>query len=126
MASRYHDFQLPALSPATSRMALRHGSKTNRTRSSLVAVDPGRSSFRLCSDDPLMRSTSGLPRFGPTSARASIAETTSRRAGITWRPAPGGPELTRSRGDIGFARSAPGTVDIVVVILWPGGVELEV
>jgi hypothetical protein len=43
----YHLLQLAALSPATSRIAERHGSKTNRMRTSLRPREPGRSSFRL-------------------------------------------------------------------------------
>jgi hypothetical protein len=34
---------------------------------------PGRSSLRLWMAEPLIRSTNGRPRFGPTSANASIA-----------------------------------------------------
>jgi hypothetical protein len=41
IACRYHCRELPDLSPATSRIAERHGSKAKETRSSLRAADPG-------------------------------------------------------------------------------------
>jgi hypothetical protein len=55
----YHLFQLPALSPATSRIAERHGSKTNRMRTSLRPRDPGRSSFRFAIFELVMVLTTG-------------------------------------------------------------------
>ena len=42
MASAYHRFHFPALSPATSSIADRHGSNTNKIRISLVPLEPGR------------------------------------------------------------------------------------
>jgi hypothetical protein len=46
---------------------------------SLGPLDPGRSSFGLCSRDPAIRSASGLPRDGPSSISRSIASATSLR-----------------------------------------------
>jgi hypothetical protein len=73
MAWQYQPDQLLALSPATRRIALRHGSKTNKIRTSVEPADPGESSLRLWMAEPLIRSTNGWPRFGPTSASALIA-----------------------------------------------------
>lgn len=56
----------PALSPATRRTALRCGAKTNRIRTSLAPAEPGRNSLRFCSLAPLIRSTKGRPRSGPS------------------------------------------------------------
>src|SRR2546423_723453 len=63
MAWRYQPDQLLALSPATSRITLRQGSKTNKTPTSVEPADPGRSSLRLWMAEPLIRSTNGWPRF---------------------------------------------------------------
>jgi hypothetical protein len=71
MASPYHCVQRPALSPATSRMLSRQGSKANRIR-----TVPGRSSLRLAIDDPWIVSTRGRPRPGPGQGR--------RRRGCRW------------------------------------------
>src|ERR1039457_7009984 len=55
MASWYQRVQFPALSPATSKMAWRCGSKMNRIRISVFPADPGRSSLRLCKLEPVIR-----------------------------------------------------------------------
>ncbi|CAO5163300.1 hypothetical protein FAIPA1_230032 [Frankia sp. AiPs1] len=47
IAVRYQPDQLPDLSPPTSRIAQRQGSKTNRTRISEEPAEPGLSSLRL-------------------------------------------------------------------------------
>lgn len=52
---RYHRVHCPALSPATSRIADRHGSNTNRIRISLRLVDGGRNSFRLAIREAVIR-----------------------------------------------------------------------
>jgi hypothetical protein len=61
------------LSPATSRIADRHGSKPNKTR---MFVYRGRSSFRFASVEPAKVSTSGRPSVGPYSASTSTAAST--------------------------------------------------
>jgi len=91
--------QRPDLPPATSSTALRTGSKMNKILTSLAPLDPGRSSFRLCSRDPAIRSASGLPRDGPSSISRSIASATSLRVtGSPERPAESLPVIKRSTG----------------------------
>jgi hypothetical protein len=51
----------------------------NRIRTSLWPLEPGRSSLRLCSRDPVIRSTSGRPKARPSSSSLSIAYETRRR-----------------------------------------------
>src|SRR5207247_5622295 len=58
----------PDLSPATRRIAERHGSKTSRMRTSLVPLEPGRSSFKFLIFEPVIVSTSGRPERGPGAA----------------------------------------------------------
>src|SRR6266566_4516263 len=79
IASRYHWSHRPDLSPATSSTALRAGSKMNKIRTSAVPLEPGRSSLRLCSRDPAIRSASGRPSAGPSSSSRSMASATSPR-----------------------------------------------
>lgn len=77
MAVLYHLFHFACLSPPTSRIALRLGSKTNRMRISLCPAEPGRSSFiDLTRRDPLILPTSGRLRFGPCSFNISNAART--------------------------------------------------
>src|SRR6266496_6662110 len=64
MASRYQRVQLPALSPATSKTARRCGSKMNRIRISVFPADPGRSSLRLRSLEPVIRFHRGAAERG--------------------------------------------------------------
>jgi hypothetical protein len=63
---------------ATNSTELRHGSNPNKIRISVAPTEPGRSSFMLRIDDPLIRSTGGQPRLGPPSPRASIVWTACR------------------------------------------------
>jgi hypothetical protein len=58
---RYHCDHRPDLSPATSRTADRHGSKTSKIRTSLRPADGGRNSFMLAIRDAVTVSTSGRP-----------------------------------------------------------------
>jgi hypothetical protein len=69
----YQAVHCPVLSPATNRTALRAGSKINKILISVLPADPGRNSFKLCRAEPLIRSTSGRPRLGPSSSSAVIA-----------------------------------------------------
>jgi hypothetical protein len=64
------------LSPATSKTARRCGSKMNRILISVFPADPGRSSFRLCKPEPVIRSTAGRPSAGPRSASNSTESRT--------------------------------------------------
>lgn len=50
---------------------MRTGSKMNKILTSLVPLEPGRSSFKLCSRDPAIRSTSGLPCIRDTRVTVS-------------------------------------------------------
>src|SRR5712691_6948235 len=65
IASRYHWSHRPDLSPATSSTALRAGSKMNKIRTSVVPLEPGRSSLRLCSRDPDPRIAARAASPGP-------------------------------------------------------------
>src|SRR3954468_1013735 len=55
----YHFVQLPALSPATSKIALLAGSKAKRILMAERLLEPGRSSFRFLRRAPLIVSTRG-------------------------------------------------------------------
>jgi len=69
--------QCPDLSPATRRIADRHGSKTSRILISLRPDDGGRSSFMFAIRDAVIESTSGRPSAGPLRSRMRIAWFTS-------------------------------------------------
>src|SRR5215218_2730338 len=58
MLRRHHRDHWPRLSPATSKIARRSGSKMKRMRSSVAPTDPGRSSFKFLWRDPFIESTS--------------------------------------------------------------------
>lgn len=77
IAVRYHLSHCPALSPATSKTADRHGSKTSRIRISLPLDDGGRSSFMLAIRDAVIVSTSGRSSAGPLRSRTKMAWFTS-------------------------------------------------
>src|SRR5260370_28317360 len=74
-ASRYQSCQRPDLSPAISSTSLRAGSKMNKIRTSLAPLEPGRSSFRLCSRDPAL----GQPAADRAPARRRVAVRLPRR-----------------------------------------------
>jgi hypothetical protein len=61
------------LSPATSRIADRHGSNTSRILTSLRPADGGRNSFMFAIRDAVIESTSGRPSAGPLRSSTKIA-----------------------------------------------------
>jgi hypothetical protein len=77
IAVRYHLSHCPDLSPATSKTADRHGSKTSRIRISLFPADGGRSSFMLAIRELVIVSTSGRPSAGPLRSKTKMAWFTS-------------------------------------------------
>ncbi len=56
----------------------------NRMRTSLVPVEPGRSSFKLWSFEPSIRSANGRARLGPSSSSRLIAAATSAAVSSSW------------------------------------------
>ena len=77
MAVLYHLSHCPDLSPATSRIAARHGSKTSKFLISLRPDDGGRSSCMFVIRYAVMESTSGRPSAGPLRSRMRMAWFTS-------------------------------------------------
>jgi hypothetical protein len=65
------------LSPATSKIADRQGSKTSRIRISLRPADGGRNSFMLAIREAVIVSTSGRPSAGPLRSKTRMAWFTS-------------------------------------------------
>jgi hypothetical protein len=56
---------LPCLVASHQQDAERQGSNTNKIRTSLLPVDPGRSSFRFLIFEPVIVPTRGRPDAGP-------------------------------------------------------------
>lgn len=73
MCLEYHLFQRFCLSPPTSRIAFRCGSKAKRIRISDRPEELGLSSFIFLCREAFTESTSGRPRCGPSHSRILTA-----------------------------------------------------